>query len=145
MTEAEWLSCDSPEKMLYFLHKGAGGRAAGGKALARKARLFACACMRHALSKTGGFTKPWQRPAVEAGEAAADGLCGPDELRRAKDAACGQGDSSYWAADADTCSLAVEAALHSRCFRSREAMARCCRLVRCVFGDPFRPAAFDPA
>ena len=60
MTESEWLVCEHPERMLYFLHR----RAPAG-ALRRKARLFACATVRHALGK---FTRPWQASAVEVGE-----------------------------------------------------------------------------
>jgi hypothetical protein len=37
MTEAEWLRCDNPEQMLWFLR---------GRASPRKLRLFACACVR---------------------------------------------------------------------------------------------------
>ena len=38
MTEAEWLTCNDPTRMLEFLR---------GKASERKLRLYACACAPH--------------------------------------------------------------------------------------------------
>jgi hypothetical protein len=43
MTEAEWLACDDPQRMLAFLGRTRRRSAASD----RKLRLFAAACVRH--------------------------------------------------------------------------------------------------
>jgi hypothetical protein len=71
MTEAEWLACTDPQKMLKFLR---------GKATKRKLRLFAVACCRsiwHLLTNTRG------REAVEVSERYADGVVNQRELMKA--------------------------------------------------------------
>jgi hypothetical protein len=68
MTEAEWMDCDDPQKMLDFVH---------GSVSNRKKRLFLVACCRriwHLLSD-----EPWRR-AVEAAERLADGLVTEQQL-----------------------------------------------------------------
>jgi len=69
MTEAEWLVCADPEKMLAILR---------GKASNRKLRLFACACVRrvwpHAKQKDA-------RQAIHAAEQYADGQIDVAKLR----------------------------------------------------------------
>jgi hypothetical protein len=79
MTEREWGACADPEVMLAFLRAGVG-------LSARKERLFACACCRRVwdlLAKDG-------RKMVEAAEDFADGLAGPEDLRRAAGRARGR-------------------------------------------------------
>jgi len=72
MTEAEWLACDDPHKMLVFLR--------GGKAGTRKLRLFAVGCCRrywlYLRDEVG-------RNAVEVAERHADGFASDEELFRA--------------------------------------------------------------
>jgi hypothetical protein len=72
MTEAEWLTCTDPYKMLEFLQ---------GKASDRKLRLFAVACCRRIgpLVETDDETK---RRAVEDVEQVADGLASDLEAAR---------------------------------------------------------------
>jgi hypothetical protein len=143
MTEGEWLESGDPGRMLYLLNRRPKGGRAGGAALARKARLFACACVRrgHAL----GWFRDSMGAAVELAEAYADGLRPRRDLRRAREETCGGFDGSFWAVDTATCWEAVEAALRSGCLKDAPTRARCADLVRCVFGNPFRPVTLGPA
>ncbi len=75
MTEAEWLSCQDPGRMLASLR---------GKASPRKLRLFACACCRLIWDL---LRNPAERHAVEVGERVADGLADEEEMRRASESA----------------------------------------------------------
>jgi hypothetical protein len=164
VTEAEWLSCTDPQKMLEHL---------GDRASERKLRLFAVACCR----------KIWHllpdqdcRKAVQIAEAFAEGKAGISLLRKVK----GAGEFYYdhredvpeerlgyyaggaifqlgqerlasdmvadAASNAVACStldaggdrLAVDAARHG------ESAAQC-HLLRDIVGNPFRPVRIDPA
>src|SRR5262249_9194263 len=106
---------------------------------ARKARLFAVACVRAGVH---GLDRPWRVQAVEVGERAADGLASEAELRAAQDAAVGQRGSSSWAVLADDWWSAVEAARFSG--DRVEDRRHQCRSARDLFGNPFRPVAVDP-
>jgi hypothetical protein len=68
MTEAEWLACTDPQRMLEYLR---------GKASDRKLRLFACACCQFVRPL---MTDERSRRAVEGGERYADGLASQLEL-----------------------------------------------------------------
>jgi hypothetical protein len=72
MTEAEWLACDEPRTMFAAL---------GGKASARRWRLFACGCLRQIWRRTG-FTRR-DRHVVKMAELHADGLIGGRKMARA--------------------------------------------------------------
>jgi hypothetical protein len=63
VTEAEWLACDGPRRMLEFL---------GGKASDRKLRLFGCGCIRRVLHLLADEAAC--RRTVEFAERFADGL-----------------------------------------------------------------------
>src|SRR4051794_34987247 len=72
MTEAEWMACDDPKRMLAFLHKRGGER---------KRRHFAAACGRrgwHLLQDERS------RRALEIAELYADGLASAEELSEAE-------------------------------------------------------------
>ncbi len=77
MTEAEWLACADPLKLLAALFLLRAGRPPGQ----RKERLFACACCRRVW---GRLTDPRSREAVEAAELVADGLLPAERLRAAR-------------------------------------------------------------
>src|SRR5262245_13272751 len=163
MTEAEWLACTDPERMLDFVT---------GKASARKLRFYACAYCRQI----------WQllidrhiRRAVEVAEGYAEGLIADSErkavLYRASQVILrGTISELNWppdrtviprfrdlsslgkewqAAGMAACSLASSdgrTLAHLRRFERRlvDALTRS-RLLRDIFGNPFRPIALDPA
>ncbi|HEY7312362.1 MAG TPA: hypothetical protein VH643_23565 [Gemmataceae bacterium] len=68
VTEAEWLDCTQPERMLEYFR---------GKASDRKLRLFACACCRRGWD---WLDDECARQAVEIAERDADGLAGAEDL-----------------------------------------------------------------
>jgi hypothetical protein len=70
MTEQEWLGCDDPEKLLWFLK---------GKASPSKLRLFGCAC--HRLGELP-MDREDTSPTIEVMERFADGSAGEEEVRR---------------------------------------------------------------
>jgi hypothetical protein len=72
MTEAEWLACQKPQKLLAFL---------GSKAGSRKGRLFACACCRRVWHL---LVDRRSRSAVEVNERFADGRANQRALARAQ-------------------------------------------------------------
>jgi len=140
MTEAEWLECTDPQKMLEFLR---------GKASERKLRLFACAfgrAVRDSQHQPGPST-------VAVGERYADGLasdqelatelrkwaCSPEErgpvAPSAYDGAWGAVDSltryeRLWRHDPDSYS----------CIPADAVLRRSALLLRDIFGNPFRPS-----
>jgi hypothetical protein len=146
MTEAEWLACNDPAAMLGFLR---------GKASGRKLRLFACACCRRIwdlLDERGQVL-------VEQGERLADGArrataaagAATPPLRLKKDIHSPR----YLAWLAATCTIVSDVWVAARAARSHAAGGRPqfrdaepreqAALLREIFGNPFRPAALDPA
>ncbi|WP_238602943.1 hypothetical protein [Fimbriiglobus ruber] len=75
MTEAKWLACHDPTKLLAFLRRRGTAR---GRATRRRLRLVGCACVRCAGPHL--TTRGWQW--VELGERLADGLLSHDEQNR---------------------------------------------------------------
>jgi hypothetical protein len=150
MTEAEWLACDNPTAMLTLLE---------GKVTDRKLRLFAIACCRNTLDAAGPGPcratqgKQWQD--IEVAEQVVDGSL-PNPMTAldhhygfytifhgsgtALETACHAAfDLSAWGA-----ASGVVRALDDAAWSEGEAN---CGVVclREVFGNPFRPATFDPA
>ncbi|HXG08741.1 MAG TPA: hypothetical protein VNK04_03040 [Gemmataceae bacterium] len=76
MTEAEWLGCTDPQRMLAFLDVGVSDR---------KRRLFTCACCR----RIWDFLDRRARQAVEVAERYADGQAGHGDLVQARNALLG--------------------------------------------------------
>jgi len=139
MTEQEWLNCTDPTPMLEFLR---------GKASDRKLRLFAVACSRRLWACIDALG----RTAVEVAESFADGLAGPDEMRAARLACQGEGGQAAWYAAATNPAIAARNAARSAQSgvannallgsEAAELLAQA-RLIRDIFGDPFRPLSVD--
>jgi hypothetical protein len=138
MTEAQWLESSDPPQMLAVLRR---------RATARKIRLFTVACC-EALRRGSRYGSRARR-AVEILELLADELATPDDLRAAvtggvTDLARADGDSDL--VDfflTDNFNVAMNGYLFGRatgCDRGEQA-----RLLRDIFGNPFRPVPFSPS
>jgi hypothetical protein len=136
MTEAEWLACTDPQKMLGLI---------GGKGSERKLRLFAVACCRRVWAR---LVEEASRRAVTTAEDYADGLASDAELEEARLQAgwaerwSGQpdaADAAAWTASQETGILWVVTAAR------RTASVAQAGLLRCIFGNPSRPVALGPA
>ena len=161
MTEAEWLSCRETAPMLLFLR----GRSA------RKRRLFACACCRRIWRRLKSHD---HRLAVETAEDFADGKADEDLRSALVSIVEGSEDdempdpdsprfsaevAAYWAiasdedeniaenlddpATEDCAILSARSASFAVSNPPRES-AEQCKLLRCIFGNPFHPVEFDP-
>jgi hypothetical protein len=142
--------------------------AIGYRMSARKLRLFACACCRG----IGDLLDDRTRAALATFERSADGLAGPAELTAARDAAFSAADAgamddlhdgragahpAYCVAElADRWSIGSAALCASRVAAAvgcvgvgddwpQGQQERQCALLRCAFGNPFRPVTFDSA
>jgi hypothetical protein len=173
MTEAEWLACADPERMVRFLN---------GKASDRKLRLFACNCARQVWDLLAGRLG---REAVAASERYADGLAEEADLEAARRALTDWLNESfyYWrssnySAEPLPALRAALATCHASPFRAaleaakqiaqaaanrwarpvlmkaarRQAEAArgeqhrdSCRLLHDMIGNPFWPVAIPPS
>jgi hypothetical protein len=155
MNEAEWNDCDEPDEMIAFLHQGSE----------RKRRLFAVACCRRLWRR---LTDERSRNAVEVAERFAEGAASLREAAFAAsrsatswwDAAAvasavvadpwrtagaarssvarNAADPAYEAGEVAgrTATAAAEEAWNAAYAAERAAHAN---LLRCIFGNPFRP------
>jgi hypothetical protein len=145
MTEKQWLACTDPRMMLEFLQ---------GKASVRKQGLFAVACCRRIWNLMDCPIKQ----VVEVAERYADGSATDPELassravasvvpsalvaKRATMAAWLSTATASGAAWKMTSRAASEAAWEASGEREDRPQAD---LLRCIFGNPFRPATLVPA
>ena len=136
MTEAEWEGCRDPLPMLAFVE---------GKASDRKGRLFSCGCCRHVWDR---LLADWCREAVEVNERLADGQAEPHELHLIPPGAERSAGRitrllTGWVFPR---SLPREVAWETSRLgvRKKERLFQAA-LLRCLLGNPFRPAPFDPA
>jgi hypothetical protein len=161
MTEAEWLACNDPKPLLEFLR---------GKGTDRKLRLFACACCRRAWDS---MPDPRSRKAVETAENYADGRATDQELNTVSHDALSAAQVKATEAEllADNwrtrlnASFAPWAAVEATVRNGRDGIGNGmtviliakdtargigpveievqARLVRDIFGNPFRPGTID--
>ncbi len=165
MTEVEWLLCENPDSMLWFIsgHPDAeklwSNRA---RPAARKWRLLGVACCRRIWTR---ITEAECRLVVDVVEAIADGEASEAKLQTVAAAAvdCGYRidhdrclHRAYAATDAlgrgvgldatleHSCSVAVGHAAWAVGDKRASEMRAQSALARCIFGNPFRPVAVDP-
>jgi len=160
VTEAEWLACADPQKMLEFLRSRASDR---------KLRLFSAACCRRVWHL---LVHDWSRDAVKVVERYADGAATFQELEDAKSNAWefsdhiihsdehfydldanaqNAADAPAWAAERSEdygsevdggCPHRVVTATQ-RALGAAEGNAQA-DLVRCIFANPLRPLTISP-
>jgi hypothetical protein len=155
MTKAEWLTADDPVPMLEFLK---------GMASDRKLRLCAVACCRRAFAAD---VDEYARKIIGIAEAFADGLVKCEELREAGDSAH-QHPFNTWRSEAPEVPLCLRSVCRPSAFAALFTCRRYVRMtvarradrdseerltedsaalvgdIRDIFGNPFRPVAFDP-
>jgi hypothetical protein len=172
MTEAEWLACDDPKPMLEFLRGKASDRRLLLFLCACGRRLDDLLTDRRSRQCTevverfvdANATKEELRAALMASEAVLDGFSGAVDMDPLPIAATVAHDTAYFADGgeieigvvAGLCRSASEAAAtvftnaspdatQSDWIEARRAEeAEQARLLRDIFGDPFRPVTFDP-
>jgi hypothetical protein len=167
MTEAEWLACGDPHVLLSCVKQHRGMRRPRKQ---RRQRLFSVACCRRIWSV---IPSDRSRACVEVAERFADGQATEDELRAAEkeasaiwqaDApndglfaclqACYERNDGYhvsttvvsavWRQRATTAELRDPLGGRRIGACPSEELAQC-GLIRCIFGNPFRPVAVDPS
>jgi hypothetical protein len=163
MTEAEWLACEAceaPQLQLQYLSRNS---------TERKLRLFLCGCARTVWQY---LTLEGTKRVVEVGELLADGLATEEAMSEAKEAIPGEFSdeetrtawyAAAWIAvhttDRFVNPFAPERTAPENGCQVAEMVidaltqpgvlpgdpSRYSLLIRCIFGNPFRPIAVDPA
>jgi hypothetical protein len=151
MTEEEWLESKNPRAMLFFLRN---------RKSSRKLRLYVCACVRRVWEK---MADRQGRLAVEVAERYAEGKAKKAELSRVHEETKAEllvvvrddpdnvavhfaGSAAYIATksrlsfgQAGTASYEANVAAENHDCPAQAG------LLRCVFGNPFRPITLDPS
>jgi hypothetical protein len=124
MTEAEWLACDDARLTVEFIRDRLSDR---------KARLFACVAAGMASPRSSRNRRKL-RSAISTAAEFADGADVSTEMERLW---------GLWAVTLpDARQSAVETSRESTISHRQAEMASA---LRCIFGNPFRPVAVDPA
>jgi hypothetical protein len=131
MTEGDWLAAADPNPLLKHVQGTAGER---------RLRLFACACARHLGAMLLDYTE--DREAIDVAERFADGQATSDDLMRARGRSRRVG--AHWLANTSAWRAAEQWASCTS-FRVSNLRAAQADLVREIFGNPFQPAAVEPA
>jgi hypothetical protein len=149
MTEAEWLRSNDVDSMVNFVER---------RASERKMRLFGCACCRRIWDL---LTDSRLRSVVELAEQYADGSIDQEEFRAAVDktwpsgpvyeigqigAAIDAVGEVIWIKDVYGAAYHVRMLTYNAFFAADESAderVTQCRLLRDVFGNPFRPVTLD--
>ena len=158
-TESEWLRSSDPERLLRHVKKSHADRTSAGR---RKLRLFACACCRRGWDYL--HLEPEIRDCIEFAESFADGEGTKDELKRSGNECTVRYNTARRELGEDGPIATLAYAARSTC----DPVANPLRsgvynsvgwalggepafdypaqaaLLRCIFGNPFRPVAFDP-
>jgi hypothetical protein len=138
LTEAEWIACSDPRKLLEFLH---------GKVTFRKLWLMLCGWSRLDWK----WLPPRGRSVVDVGERFADGLAGDSDR--------GSADAELWWATRDghrtirnrlaRSAAAGNSELWEVAYVSASSNPRVMEwqigVLRDVFGNPFRPVSLEPS
>ena len=124
MDEEQWLTGSDSDQLLAYLLQNS-------KASERKRQLFTVASYRRLWHL---FTNELSKRAVEVSEGNADGLASREDVEAAWDAA-----EAATAGGPDP-HMTIYLAL-----RQQDELEAGCHLLRCIFGNPFRPASLAPA
>jgi hypothetical protein len=153
-TETDWLSATDPKLMLRYLGREPAARSPLGR---RKLRLFGVACFRRQWHLFGQFAEIVA--CVEFAEGYADGVGAKKRLKKVQDvnrqrfewygrkpgeevATAGVASAARYLCDEDA-SFAAGAVSGLGTFGIHDSIAQTA-LLRCIFGNPFRPVVIDP-
>ncbi len=147
MTEAEWLACADPQKMLEVLQ---------GKASKRKVRLLAVACALYLMGRIGVRS---DCEAIRESERFADKQTGWKTLNAACKAAWASCHRTHeagqvaiaqtlwvaaWAADRKVERAASHSVWGVQQYAGSDGNEWMCKIVRDLLGNPFRPVRLNP-